>query len=539
MKVTNRYEAVSDGESRARGDALVAWLRDYAERRVNSRLIDERRCIPPHVALDFGNRGLFGVQVEERFGGLALRNREIARILEQAAAIDLGLGTWLLTSLFPGVRPIAAFATARLKAELLPLLAQGRMLAGYAQTEPGAGTHFAAMSARAQANARGWSLTGEKVWIGNATWAGLLTVMAHDVEDGGRRRGLTALAVRTEQPGVALGRELLSMGMRGMVQSEVAFHDVAVGPDALVGERGKGLEVGVDSMSWSRFAIAATCVGAMKRCAQLMLRFASRRTIATGKLVEHPVLLASLGEAVARIRGAEGLLYRVAEVLDRGDGVAVELFAACKFVGSEFLWQTADGLVQSLGSRGYDEANLAPQLLRDARVTRIFEGTSEALAAFLGAAALVPSSEIYTFLRRELDADALADELAASVGRLRARDGAALGLAAGELPRAWQCALAGSAASWALVAAVAAQDAARAPAPELARVADWSRRQFADSLERATRGAPAESVLFDATQAEKAVSALAESVGDPEPRLPGEKRGLDPLLRRTPPANGS
>jgi alkylation response protein AidB-like acyl-CoA dehydrogenase len=539
MKVSNRYEAVSDAESRTRGDALVAWLRDYAERRVNSRLIDERRCIPPHVALDFGNRGLFGIQVEERFGGLALRNREIARVLEQAAAIDLGLGTWLLTSLFPGVRPIAAFATSRLQAELLPLLAQGRLLAGYAQTEPGAGTHFAAMAARAQAGARGWALTGEKVWIGNATWAGVLTVMAHDVDEGGRRRGLTAFAVRTEQPGVALGRELLSLGMRGMVQSEVGFRDVAVGPDAVVGERGKGLEVGVDSMSWSRFAIAATCVGAMKRCAQLMLRFASRRTIATGKLVEHPVLLASLGEVLARIRGAEGLLYRVADALDRGDGVAVELFAACKLVASEFLWQSADALVQSLGSRGYDEENLAPQLLRDARVTRIFEGTSEALAAFLGAAALVPSSEIYSFLRRELEADALADELAAALGQLRARDGAALGLPAGELPRAWHCALAGSAAGWALVAAVAAQDTARAPAPELARVADWSRRQLADSLERATRGAPEEHVLFDATEAEKAVSALAGSVGDPEQRLPGERRGLDPLLHRTPPANGS
>jgi alkylation response protein AidB-like acyl-CoA dehydrogenase len=527
MKVVNRYEAVSDGESRARGDALVAWLRDYAERRVNSRLIDERRCIPPHVALDFGNRGLFGVQVEERFGGLGLRNREIARVLEQAAAIDLGLGTWLLTSLFPGVRPIAAFATPRLQAEVLPLLAQGRILAGYAQTEPGAGTHFAAMSARAQAQPRGWSLSGEKVWIGNATWAGLLTVMAHDVDEGGRRRGLTAFAVRTEQPGVALGRELLSMGMRGMVQSEVAFHDVAVGPDAVVGERGKGLEVGVDSMSWSRFAIAATCVGAMKRCAQLMLRFASRRTIATGKLVEHPVLLASLGEVLARIRGAEGLRYRVAEVLDRGEGAAVELFAACKFVASEFLWQSADALVQSLGSRGYDEANLAPQLLRDARVTRIFEGASEPLLAFVGAAALAPSSDLYRALQAELAAPAEADALAEAVARLRART-----LGGEKLSRAWQCALAGRAGMWAVLAAALGATAGKRPPALQEHALAWARAEREAACAEAAAGVREEAFLPAAAALDEAVAAVLEPIGDVDLQLPAERWELDPLLQR-------
>jgi alkylation response protein AidB-like acyl-CoA dehydrogenase len=109
MQVTSRYQPLSADASARRAAALCAWLRDYCGRRVNSRLIDERRTIPPYVVLDFGNAGLFGLQVEERFGGLALRSRDIARVLAQAAAIDLGLGTFLLTSLFPGVRPIAAF----------------------------------------------------------------------------------------------------------------------------------------------------------------------------------------------------------------------------------------------------------------------------------------------------------------------------------------------------------------------------------------------------------------------------------------------
>jgi alkylation response protein AidB-like acyl-CoA dehydrogenase len=190
--------------------------------------------------------------------------------------------------LFPGVRPLAAFGSDALKQELLPYLATGRMLAGFAQTEPGAGTNFAAMAARADAEEDGgYRVSGDKVWIGNGTWAGALTVMAQEHDAAGRRKGLVALAVRTEQPGVVLGRELLSMGMRGVVQSEVGFRDVRVRPELVLGSGERGLEVGVDSMSWSRFAIAATCIGSMKRCVQLAARFGAQRRIATGRVIEH------------------------------------------------------------------------------------------------------------------------------------------------------------------------------------------------------------------------------------------------------------
>lgn len=531
MKVSSRYEAIADAESRARGDALLVWLREYGDRRVNSRLIDERRCIPPYVALDFGNQGVLGMQVETRFGGLGLRSREVARVLEQAAAIDLGLGTWVLVCMFPGIRPIAAFGGDALRDALLPPLAQGRILAGYAQTEPGAGTHFQAMEARAEAAGPGrWRLSGDKWWIGNATWAGVLTAMAHDVDERGRRRGLTAFAVRTEQRGVALGRELMSLGMRGVVQSEVSFRDVEVAADAVLGTPGKGLEVGVDSMSWSRFAIAATCIGSMKRCAQLMARFAERRWIATGRLLDHPVALAALGEAAAKIRAAEALLYGVADAVDGGEPVAAELFAACKLVASEFLCQTADALVQLLGGRGYDEENLVPQILRDARVTRIFEGTSEALQAFLGAAALNPASDVWPWLRDQLGGAAFADALAGAIADVRGRG--LSGCAGGEGGRAWQCALAGSALAWAMVAAVLARDAAREATVARAAESDWARRRLDEALAALRTGPAAESVLFDPATAQKLVAAYADSIGDVDQTLPGERIGVDPLLRR-------
>jgi alkylation response protein AidB-like acyl-CoA dehydrogenase len=542
VEIRSRYRALDDAASRARGDELLSWLRDYAEHRVNSRLIDERRCVPPYIALDFGNHGLFGIQVESAFGGLGLRNRDVARVLEQLAAIDLGLGTFLLTSIFPGVRPIAAFSEGALRAEFLPQLASGRMLAGYAQTEPGAGTHFQAMQARAVRDGRGgFRVSGEKVWIGNATWAGILTTMARDVDPDGRGHGLTAFAIPTDRPGVGLGAELLSLGMRGMVQSEVSFREVALGPDFVLGEPGKALDVAVDSMSWSRFAIAATCIGAMKRCAQLMHRFASRRPIATGPLDEHPLVRIAITETLARAAATEELVHWVAAEIDEGRAVRAEMFAVCKVVGAEFLGQSADRLVQVLGSRGYDEENLAAQLLRDARVTRIFEGTSEALLAFIGAQAIHPRSYLPQLLRDAFDAADHAAVLEDAVDAIRRRSWPPIEAAgdpdADAPPRPWQSDRTGRAACWAFASAALSARAARTGDVLDAQAAAWARLHLADARDACAEPAREEQLLLDPVTVGKAVEALARSVGDVEQQLPGERRGLDPLLRRSEPSS--
>lgn len=527
MRISRQITSVDEAQSRKRGDDLVHWIRDYAERRIDSRLIDERRSIPPHVALDMGRAGLFGMQVEEKYGGLALRHVEIARVLEQLAAIDLGLGTWLLTSLFPGVRPISAFAGPVLKDELLPDLAAGRRLAGYAQTELGAGTHFAAMEARAVDQGDGtWRLSGDKLWIGNSSWAGMLTVMAHDVAPDGRRRGLTAFAVDLDRAGVLAGREMLSLGMRGMVQGEIGFREVRVGPDHVVGRPRRGLEVGVDSMSYSRFAIAATCLGVMRRCAQLMLRFAGRRRIATGCLLDHPLTRARLAEVAARIDALDALLYGIAWGLDAGQSPAAELLAAAKVAGSEFAWQTTDELVQLLGSRGYDEANGVPQMLRDVRVTRIFEGASEPLLAFLGAAAPNRRSDLQQDLRNALGAPDVAASLEGAALELRQRGVSALEDGSGA--RAWQAALAGEAALWAcLLAAHRDRGAAHVP-----HAAAWLESRFEAACRRADQGDPREALLTSVGDLEAQLLRVSEPIGDVEPLAPGERRERDPLLRR-------
>jgi alkylation response protein AidB-like acyl-CoA dehydrogenase len=531
VKVSGRVTAVSDAASRTRGDALIAWIRDYAERRIDAALIDERRQVSPHVVLDMGRAGVFGVQVEEKYGGLALRHREIARVLEQLAGIDLAIGTWVLVCLFPGVRPISAFGSSVLKDEVLPDLAAGRQFAGYAQTETGAGTHFSAMEARALDQGDGtWRVSGDKVWIGNSSWAGVLTVMAQDVAPDGRKRGLSAFAVKVDQPGVVVGPEILSLGMRGVVQGEIGFRDVPVDLDHVVGRPRGGLEVGVDSMSYSRFAIAATCLGSLRRCAQLMARFAGRRHIATGRLLDHPVTRVRLAETAARIEALDALLYGIADALDSGEGVAAELFAAVKVAGSELVWQSVDELVQLLGSRGYDEANGVTQMLRDARVTRIFEGASEPLLAFLGAAAPNPRSDLHEALRQGFGAGDVADRLETAARELREREPAAGDdVASG---RAWQAAVAGEAALWACLLAAHRKRSGAGGSAGTARTAAWLAARFDAACRHAAQGDPREPLLVSAADLEPELARLVAPIGDVELLSPGERRERDPLLRR-------
>ena len=167
-------------------------------------------------------------------------------------------------------------------------------------------------------------------------------------------------------PGLRQGPEALTMGMRGMVQNTVRLENVPVSAAQRLGEAGKGMLVAQDAMMYGRLAIAAACVGGMKRCAQLMLRYSQRRTISTGKLLDNPVMQTRLNWVVKAIAATESLVTLTATRLDSDLHVPEEIYAACKIAAPEFYWQAADHLVQCLGGRGYIETNLAPQILRDA-----------------------------------------------------------------------------------------------------------------------------------------------------------------------------
>jgi len=383
-RLSTHTASVSAEESRRRAQDQIAWLRDYAPIRVNSQLIDERRCIPPYIAHDFGAAGLFGSLIETRYGGTALRFSDMFRVFEQLMAIDTTLGTWLGTSLFPGTRSLSVWASEEVKQQWLPLLAAGRTLGAYAQTETGAGSDFTQLATTAQPVDHGWLINGDKQFIGNGTWAGISTVIARP---GGASTcgssSLVALAVPTANAGVLPGEEHLTFGLRGMVQSRMRFAGVRV-PDSHLLANGDGRRVAMDSMSATRLGFAAFALGALKRILQLGYSFACRRHTGGLSLVRRAWVHEWLVETVARTDVLETLVYDLARRLDAGEAVDIEPVITAKVLGSDWAVEAAYFLMQLMGGRGYDEANISARMYRDLRVYPIFEGPSEALRDFLG-----------------------------------------------------------------------------------------------------------------------------------------------------------
>ncbi|MEO1067753.1 MAG: AMP-binding protein [Cyanobacteria bacterium J06638_6] len=505
----------------ARTEALVQWLHQYAGDSINSRQMDERRCISPGLVLDFGNQGLLGMQVPTEYAGLGLGHRDMLRVLEQLGAIDPTLALFVGLNNVLGIRPILQSARSGFQADWLPRLATGRELAAFALTEPWAGSNPNAMQSRLAVDVNGgWRLHGEKIWSGSAAWAGVINVFVQHPD----ASGISGFAVCKGTSGLSQGPEALTMGMRGMVQNTLYLDGVPVSDAQLLGPAGGGMAIAQDAMMYGRLAIAAACIGGMKRCAQLMLRYSSRRMVSTGRLLENPVLLTRLGGLTAQISALSALVNWVAQRLDEGMAVPPAAYTACKILAPEFYWQAADDLVQCLGGRGYIETNLAPQILRDARVLRIFEGPTETLTMHLGAQMLTPRASLKAFLSEDLGAPGIAERLFSTADEILARYQHRHGDAV--TSRRWAYGIVGELGAIALLLAIQQQPGADP------RALDWTQRYFEQTLAQACIPSAHEAVASSAADTAEWVDSYTDSIGDIEQSLAGEERGLDGLLQR-------
>ncbi|MBJ7899311.1 MAG: acyl-CoA dehydrogenase [Cyanobacteria bacterium RI_101] len=518
----------------ATADPLIHWLRDFAQRRINSRLMDERRCIPPYVVLDLGNQGILGMQVSPQYGGLGMNHRETLRVIEQLAGIDLTLATLVVINSFLGVRLIQGHATPELKEELLPLLAKGRELVSFALTESGAGSNPRAIAGTGRPNPEGgWLLNGKKIWIGSGSWAGVVSVFVNLYDGEGKPQGMTGFVLRQDSPGLSYGPEAMTLGMRGVVQTEVILEDAPVQERQLLGAVGQGMSAAQEVMLFTRLAIATKSLGGMKRCAQLMARYSRRRTVGTGNLWENPLTRFRLGRLNAAITALETLVYRLADLLDAGVNIPTEAYIACKTSGPEFLGQAADDLIQLLGGRGYIETNLAPQIFRDARIFRIFEGPTETLNMFFGSSLIRPRKELQRFFVEILAAPQVWERLTAHTQSIYERwskqtqpfgeKNAALG---------WAFSQIGELGMYAVLLAALEEKLNHQPTTALKRSRDWAEAEFKAVARRALDGATAEILVGEPEESADLIAGYEDAIGDLEQTLPGEDWRLDDYLRR-------
>jgi alkylation response protein AidB-like acyl-CoA dehydrogenase len=524
--------------SRKRADELIGWLRQYAEERIDSRLFDERRCVPPFVILDFGNRGVLGMQIPEAYGGLALRTSDFLRVLEQLSAIDLSLASLVFIHNANGIRPIVGYATPPVRDELLPVLAQGRELSAFALTEPVAGSNLPGIATVAVPDGNGgWRINGAKRWNGSG-WAGVVSVFARTLDSSGRLGHATGFVVRQGMRGVRVGPESLTMGVRSIMQNCIYFDNVAVQPVHVLGEVSKGMEVADEALLVARLCMGAMSLGGMKRCAQLMLRYAGRRVVSTGRLLDSPITRAVFSKLTIKITLLQALVDRLVEVMDQGGYPPEEACMMAKILGSDSLWEAADDLVETLGGRGYMENNIAPQIMRDCRMLRIGEGANELMTLSVGRR-VYHSEKLHQYLETDLACPAMSHRLREASQQIQSR---CLSTAApfGDRSAAlsWAFTLVGQVAIKGVLLAAAQATARRATSPLLDRAIEWASLQFETALDQALRGNPAESFLLGAAETTQAIEAYAETIGDLEQAPPGVEEAIDPLLRRDPVGGG-
>ena len=530
---TSSLIANSPKNSSSRADRIIEWLREYGKNRINSRLIDERRCIPPYIVLDFGNQGLLGMQVPEAYGGMDLTYRDTFRVFEQLAAIDLTLASFVAVHHVLGVRPIINHAPEHVCHEILPLLAQGRELAGFAITEPMAGSNPRGMMTQAIPDmSGGWRLDGQKSWIGHGSWAGVVNVFAKTLDEHNQPTGISGFTIRQGTPGFRPGGEAMTMGMRGMVQNTIHLNNVLVTSENLLGTVNNGMQVAQDAMMHARLIIGVMSLGGMKRCAQLMIQFSSRRSIATGRLLDNPVSLVWLNDLTAAITSLETLIMQVADLLDQNRFIPQEAFSVCKIAGSELCSQAADRLMQMLGGRGYIETNQIPQILRDSRLFRIFEGPTETLNMFLGSRAMNQNLELQRFLNEDLGTPEITLNLMAAIDQIKSHfDAIQLSFPTRQSAQNWAYICTGELVSLAMLWAAVRGASSRTQSFELQCAETWAKSKFTQKLDLILAQTPSEMVLLNAESLTNCISEYITTIGDVEQTLAGEDHNIDQFLK--------
>jgi len=332
-------------------------------------------------------------------------------------------------------------------------------------------------------------------------------------------RGVTAFTLAQHTPGLIQGPEELTVGLRGMVQNCVELRNARAAPDDVLGDIGRGMQISQEILQLGRVCTAAVSAGVLKRSAQLMVRYAGRRQIASGRLLDNVMSRDRLTSLLVETVALDQFVQSLAGCLDARIDVPAEIYAAIKALSAETAYRGVDGLVQMLGGRGYIETNLAPQMLRDVRLLRIFEGPTETMLMFVGSRVAAGSEPLRSFLREHLAAGDLGEAL----------DEAARRLVRTNVDVQRRVALLAELGCLTVWRAVLGAD----PEPLSVRARDWVGGRLASAakaIDEAIAGATPEPLGI--TEIESVVAGFVRDIGDHEQHRPGVVDRIDPLLRR-------
>jgi alkylation response protein AidB-like acyl-CoA dehydrogenase len=359
--------------------AIRDLVRTLARERIAPRAaeIDKTAEFPWDIVDLFRENGIFGTLADEEYGGVG------ASSLATFVSIEEISKACATSGLIVAIQELGALAfrlsgSDEQKRRFLPRLASGEILAAYALTEPGSGSDAAAMRTEARRDGDGYVLDGSKRFITNAGVAGIYIIFAK-TDPGAGHRGISAFVVEAESPGFEVGRIEPKMGIKGSTTGEIFLDGCRVPGENLIGAEGEGFRLAMRILDRSRPGIAAQALGIAQGAADYALEYACTRETFGEPIARHQLVGAMLADMETKCEAARGLLYRCGALIDEGvEGTELTKHSAMtKLYCSDVAMDVTTDAVQILGGYGYMQEHPVERMMRDAKITQIYEGTNQ------------------------------------------------------------------------------------------------------------------------------------------------------------------
>ena len=357
--------------------AVRRSVRAFCERELMpiAKELDLEARFPWEVIEKMGKLGYFGIQVPREFGGAGMDAISYAIVIEEISRACAGLGLCLSVHYGVSVYPIMIFGTDEQKEKWIPPLAKGEKIGAFCLTEPNAGSDPAGIKATAIRDGDHYVVNANKVFVTNGGVADVCLIFARTNSEGGHK-GISVLVAERGTPGFLVGDLEDLCGMRANPVSSIRLYDCRVPVDNLIGKEGMGLHIGLKALDTGRMGIAAQALGIAQAAFDEAVRYAKERHQFGVPIAKHQAVQMMIADMATQVDAARLMVYRAALMKDQGKPLS-QVAAMAKLFASETACNVTDMAVQIHGGYGYSKSYPVERYSRDARVTRIYEGTSE------------------------------------------------------------------------------------------------------------------------------------------------------------------
>jgi acyl-CoA dehydrogenase len=357
--------------------------RDFAEREIApfAREWDRAERMDRAIVGKLASVGFLGAAIPEEYGGAGFDNLAYCLVVEEVGRADSSVrGVISVNNGLVG-KSLLKWGTEEQRREWLPLLCSGGALGCYGLTEPETGSDAGSLRTRAERDGEGWRITGSKMFITNGTWAGLALIFARTGEPG--PRGITCFLVPTDAPGFEATEVKGKLGLRAQDTAELTLDGVPVPDHARLGEEGAGFKVAMSALDDGRMSLAAGCVGIAQGCVDASIAYATDREQFQRPIARFQLVQELIADMAVETEAARLLVWKVATLADGGRDHRLESSYA-KLYASEVAVRAANAALQVHGGYGYIDEYPVGKYLRDARVTTLYEGTSQIQKLLIG-----------------------------------------------------------------------------------------------------------------------------------------------------------